>query len=475
MRTYHVPFALLLLSCTPSKRGSDALDPNKLPPNSPSDAFSYVREDPSCSSNNALTSIAEPAIRVFEHASVTSIKATLRGAFGNPYLAGPHISLTAYDYETRKDCSPRGDCQERIIRGASALPICRADGAYARESVEGVGVTSYAHLDRVFQAHADASGKTLSQVRLFILPKVVEVDANATESIMSDNAAYVGGEKAVLMYPKGRIGAKLWPNVNLWESSFVVAHEGAHHIFQEYFFNTIRPNGALASLVHKHPPVLKKLKESDYFPSPTQREAQDSHGVDANEVIGAVNEGFADLYAYYAVRENSASIGEMACFTKGRDVASPFFRTGEKKELSANGLNTFLSPVAIDPYVPSQTYPCDVLDFQDIHHLGAIIVHGLDRVFADSARVKSASDKTKEKAKLATEWVDAMAKRTLAEASRSSQLPYPGVFLQMMVEEGVRRGSVDGKTLTATQCAAVKDVFPVYEADWKRTGVFTCQ
>jgi hypothetical protein len=110
--------------------------------------------------------------------------------------------------------------------------------------------------------------------------------------------------------------------------------------------------------------------------------------------LTAVNEGIADLYAYYATGSKPAQLHGLPCFAATRDVDSAVFASGRQKVLDSEVLDTLSAgnEVALQP-----DEDCRNEHFDDPHATGAIIAHALERLIAgsDGEAVTSAQHATK--------------------------------------------------------------------------------
>lgn len=469
-----VAFMLIFLvssACGDTKKKDDALDPNRLDPIPNNSSYSYVREDLSCfQTESSLSYLSRGTVYGMSNGRATMSEEAFLSTTGNPSLRGLFIHHTNYDFEASTVCDASGSCRDTTTRAATPLPICREDGKYKRVSIEGIGLSSYNHLDKVFHFYRSVpNSKSIPTVELFVLPKFSE-STNGSVSVVADNLAYHTKKQAIFVYPRGKIADKIWPNVNLWESPWILAHEGAHHLFKMHFTKMIEPylakNPALRGVEESFPIV--KLDPKDFFPEstpPTVKLAA-ARRVTVSEAIGSVNEGFADLFAFYAVGERSDTVNGLTCFTEGRDIASTRFKTGETKAITRQALDAFLANYEIDVKAPAGFYNCDAPDYQDIHIVGSVITYGLNRVYNEAASVKQASNRSVAKGKLALQWLDAMGSYTVSLAAAGSSLPPVEQVLGRYIQEGIKQGTTDGRTLNPIQCQAVRDVFPAYATVW---------
>lgn len=460
-----------LSACNDSSRkkeNPDVLDPNRLDP-MPSTGYQYAREDVNCMQTESLSYISKATVYGMSNGRATISEEPFLSTRGNPSLRGMFVTNTNYGYEASTICDASGSCRETPVRSANPLPICRQDGRYKRLSIEGIGLSSYNHLDKVFHFYRGVQlSKSIPSVELYVLPRFSE-SRGGSASVVTDNLAYHTKKQAIFVYPRGAIADKIWPSVNLWESPWILAHEGAHHIFKMHFTKLIEPylarNPAFKDVGESFPIV--KLDPKDFFPDlqPTFELAA-ARSVTVSDAIGAVNEGFADLFAFYAVKEKSDKVNGLTCFTEGRDMASTKFKTGEAKAITRQALNTFLANYEIDTKAPAGFYNCDAPDYQDIHVVGSVITYGLNRIYNEAASVKAASDRQAEKGRMTLKWLNDMGTYVANLAATNANLPSVEQVLGRFIQEGIKQGTPDGRTLNPVQCQIVRDVYPAYASSW---------
>jgi hypothetical protein len=439
---------LVLSGCIQKKK-----DNNVLPDNySHLGAFSYDLADPGCQSGAGVDAI--------EKASVTSIIDGRPGANavqahqikGNP-LASSNVITTQYDIGMRFNCDGQG-CgnQGYMTKMPKNLKICNTNPNYQRNSIEGIAITSLLHLQNVFDFYSSIDvAKPLQPVKLMVLPNVIRIYANK-QTIDADNLSYTiynKNEPSVVVYPKSKVGATYWPDINLWESPWILAHEGSHHIFQteKNGLNTTLAGNALEL------PILSWPKNAPDHEHDLLLAGERT--IDEKMVESAVNEGFADLFGFYAIGEDVRVFKDFPCFETNRNVASDVLAGGIGKVLNQHALADFFSPSEIAPITIAGQLPCDAPDFQDVHVIGAVVAHGLDQVFSRNPTVERSSNKIEEKARMAILWARALGR------IQSTQTPQE--LLQAYVEAGIEVAR--DSRLTFAQCKAIEKNFPLYHND----------
>lgn len=238
----------------------------------------------------------------------------------------------------------------RVRESGGMLRICDAEQGYPRESFEHVALVSALHLQEAQRFFMASTGLVVPAMSLLVLPffRTLYTDMNETkrQTIMYHNIIYFPPAKSLAVLPdrddfRGR---------SLWESAFVMAHEFAHHA---QFAAQPKTHNTLALMGY-------------------QRTAESARRQLSNS-IEAFLEGWADLFAFYAEREDSSGIAAYPCFGFNRDVANPMFADRSVKVITAATIDSFYKG-------ESTRSPCARPDYSDPHIIGAIFAHHLHRV-----------------------------------------------------------------------------------------------
>lgn len=461
MRKILLPLvAVLASSCgkaPKSKRDSATV----LPFNSDT-AFAdhYFVADEACQSQGGAAAIGKPPVFLWDGSVVRQAEFPHDQLSSAGSLTGPGVARTTYNLRQRTSCwqdDDGVDCSggSRPVTPPQNLKVCTAGRFFERTSVEGVGLASLAGLSMARRYYETIEGRDagIRAAHLVVLPTietVVSTRGGAAKKekrdVITDNLAYAasfGGEPAFVVFPKGRKAEErgLWKNLNLWELGWGLAHEYGHHVFRTH----ARLDGSLLRLAPIH--------SFDFSDERTSVQVErNAAQASASEVLGAVNEGFADLFAFYVHGGKPGALNGVDCFAKSRDVASGQFFNGEAKELSAAVLAQFNKEVAVAPG------PCTTPAYDDIHIIGAIIAYGVDRLFDGSP----AAGREGGKAALLLLWSTAIGGLVQDGASN-------GASFMPLIEAAVEVAATGG-TLTAAQCETIREVFPVYAPGWLDGG-----
>lgn len=445
---------LLLVAVSNCSTTTKKKDDKKILPNNPQvgSLLNYKFDDPACQQGAGATALERAAIPIFENGSFSMQDTDFSGYKGNP-LAGVLIAKTDFHPQLAYKCTEDfvlQSCKVGVfVKQAVPLHICKQNAEYSRESVESIALTSINNVNLVFNFYNSlSSAKPLAPISLIVLPEIQRLYPSG-KAVDADNLAYVvrsGSEPAVFVFPKTDSGRRIWPTANLWESSWMLAHEGAHHIYRKEVRATLTLTDEDVFL-----PILKWGPSAQQPPT-----SLTSRTPSLKDVDDSINEGFADLMAFYSIDEDEAAFVNFPCFSKGRNLKSQVFETNEEKALSQKVLDVFLATEYIHPKISTTQLACDVPDYQDVHAIGAIIAHGINELFSASPVATNAASATKKKGEMLLEWLrtfNATAKLSNAEG-----------LLKDRINSAIK---VARQTkLTAEQCDVIDRVFPVYATEW---------
>jgi hypothetical protein len=414
------------VSCSPSKSRKNSVEDVQTQPWSVGGVFAdeYALADSACQEGSGRVNITDAQLYRYQGSGVETLVLPSE-TYSDQSLAGDGIFGTRFGFHQRSKCTdgPNGaQCGEaEVVAPSRNLRICQSEAKFARASVEAVALTSQSHIGaaRKFYLKTSGSKQDIKQARLLVLPLVeeeVQRGATKTSYFKSDNLAYAanyGNEPTFIIFPKSQAAEKrgLWKNMNFWEVPWALAHEYGHHVFRT------------------HAPVLAELQSLNPIHSfeadaSKPKSPESALGLlAANDIWGATNEGFADIFAHYAL--GNSSVRGFDCFAVNRDVTSARFANGRTKVLDAEVLRLFGT---------TGTSPgdCNTPNFRDIHHVGAIIAYGVDQIFAEAYGDSKAGP--------LLQWVNDLA------ANRAGITDFNGI-VNLAIKNG--RG-----------CAAARRVFP---------------
>ncbi len=256
----------------------------------------------------------------------------------------------------------------------------------------------------------------------------------------------------------------------LWELPFVLRHEYGHHVF----YHSLTPLLGSAQVHLKETLAANPTHHSTRaisVPSVFAREKGKSPLIDTSFLFGALNEGFADMYAFYASGLKMPGIEMAPCFVNTRDVASPSLGgVNVKKVFTADMIDILFNPKSlVKSFDPSKDAGCNAFNVLEIHDLGAVIAHTVDKVFDASPAVQAETDKARAKTKLALAWLDKLSNDlNLAESG-------PAVILAQILESAaLTAAGPTPLTADAPVCVSVKTYFPGLKSRWIGSPLAVC-
>lgn len=296
-------------------------------------------------------------------------------------------------------------------------------------------------------------------------PREVEIEGSVT-----DNASWSlsSGDEShsfqISVYPQSQQALEegLFHGAGLWQIPFVLSHEFGHHIFYHHYKKSFEQQSMLALYDPKKlgglfwtPQTLvttrQLLLNSENPDNPVENTS--THLL---ETIGAVNESFADLFAHYALNEDSG-LATISGFAKNREVNSSQFSDGKPKRFDRDNLNTFLAglsdSVDLVPLLEASEGSAEDYDLADIHIAGAIIAHGVDQLLTVT------SSTPQEKATKIIEWINAL---NCDFSLKVSAEDYLGRVVAYAAH--VSRNK-DTDTLDDEHKRVLREVFPVFIGD----------
>lgn len=325
-----------------------------------------------------------------------------------------------------------------------------------RDSGEHVALNIVTALDQSFKAlKAIDELNDLSPTTVYTHPEVIEsveiYDANTRQlksvesETMTDNAFY--WNNGIYFIPHSAeylemLRVRKMTHVNFWETSFVASHEFGHKVFEHNF-----PDGA------KRQSFIEAARGRNCFNNHWRKKKSSSNKgarvLTKEEILGAFNEGFADMFAFYSLESGLSSLKNVPWFERERDVDSMIDEDFKRKVYDKKVADAYFLDRELN-------YRTDAdAKFQDSHTIGAIFAANIN-FFMDSVGVTSKSQKLK----VTMKWLASLQKNY-----ESDQKLTEYAFLFKVIERYVDEvKSVLGvQTLTAEQKAFLVKGFPHYQ------------
>jgi hypothetical protein len=445
-------------------------------------AEDYFVEDLACQDGEGLGEIGEQDVHRFDAGTTAPETHSFQGFTSKDTLQGPGFSQSIFDFHQQNKCKITDSSEScssgsRVVKAPKQLKICDGQRNFARASVEGVALSGMSSLASAYKFYLSIPNarESLRDATLIVLPIVEKVttqtQADGTEatarSITTDNLAYTpnfDGRPAFVIFPKSRNAVKSgrWKNLNLWELPWGMTHEFGHHVFRSHSGIDKLP-GTTTNL---HGLTFTTPIHSINFDETEVQSEQPANGFSLagrvsgpEEIFSAVNEAYADLFSFYALGQSSNLVQGVDCFDKNRETTSSEFANGAVKRISTETMGLFNA---------SERYKfnsCDGPDFQDAHSMGAVIAHGMMRLYKARADVYNAT--AGQQAGWLLTWADAVGS-SIRSKGRAA------VTFSSMLGLGIKGVAESDGSLTQAQCDIINEVFPALADDWFAAD-FSCR
>ena len=306
-----------------------------------------------------------------------------------PHLSGQVIAGTRHGMDVRDygwcRMEPGGYCADipgpgvappsELRSPGSPVVLCRADGDYIEMSVEATSLTGASLVEEAWNHYQNMNGaiapapKLTLQVhpRFDTYYKVVNPGENDPSGFiwsLTDNAAWgiLGGERLLLIFPRGKRSFTRGINGNLWQIPFVMAHELGHHVFDVHL-TALRPEVSGNAFAGFTPRIRRLYPDTLSL----QQAGAGDHRIAHEMSWRALGEGFADLFAFYAGGQDESAIDAITFLKEDRNLRYNRFRDGTEKILDPENLDRFLH----SRWIPAGT------DWTDEHVVGAVWAYGV--------------------------------------------------------------------------------------------------
>lgn len=311
----------------------------------------------------------------------------MSSAINGQELKGIQISQTYYDAEMMLEKIVRNGqlvgIDFFVTNTPKPMSVCPGIKSYERYSYENASMSATHAISKTVDALKAVDFVADEKVKVYVSPYTIErriiefEDRIVKEDLrITDNAYYFPHISSVVFMPQSeesRDGVG-FGNIPLWEVPMVGSHEYGHHVFHSIMSEQMYPIMAIGAHDKIH-----GTKHSCFAPSNIESEIKmpnklDERDVVNADVIAALNEGFADLIAFYTLDPGESSLEGVVCMEISRDVGSSVFANNEEKLFSANMMETFLSEEYFD------TSTCLEPNYQAIHTVGAVFASVFHRL-----------------------------------------------------------------------------------------------
>jgi hypothetical protein len=253
------------------------------------------------------------------------------------------------------------------------LSVCPGFESYEKDSYENAGLSISHTITQTYNnikaANADIE---LEPISVYVAP-LINVESKYIGGIdnktikmktETDNAFYNPNKKMIAFLPHSVEKEIAAP---YWEIPMVAAHEYGHHVFNTLIGSKIK------KLEKKS--VGNCFKEHSFNKSALSAAVANRSTSATSFTLRAMNDGFADLIAYYTNSESERGLSGVKCFEFNREISSSTFGDGTKKYFSAQARRTMDSSSTI-----ADDGNCNTPNFQRIHETGATFAYVIDRI-----------------------------------------------------------------------------------------------
>lgn len=277
----------------------------------------------------------------------------------------------------------------KIHSNGEAVTVCPEESLYAQDTIEGAALNAAYFINKTnAKVSALVPEANIKPVELKISPNIREkyVLLDSTGAVMAsetyyrtDNAYYEPAANAITFLPHSTSIRKFGFSMSFWEVPMVASHEYGHHVFESLFFRNI-PSTSIQTLASNKQRGATNCFGHHQKAKPKfdghQKITAAARKVTISDVVGAYNEGFADLISHYTLSDQERGLAGVKCLEISRDVGSAVLFDGKPKIFSKEALASFFSTVE------EVARGCEVTQYQDDHVIGAIFAHSADRILS---------------------------------------------------------------------------------------------
>jgi len=267
------------------------------------------------------------------------------------------------------------------------LFVCPETEHYKHSSFESAGLNGVYTIGKTFEAVKKTMlGIKLPPINLVVAPvykvtKLIIASKGVEESkdsrFKTDNAFFSSKNSSITFLPQSEHYNKNISSIPFWEIPMVGAHEYGHHIFNTIVYKPIKRKNIFSRTCFQNLDINSATIESHLPHDLTNHKAKSRTKRDNSSefALKSLNEGFADLVAYYALDAKEGSVENIECFTKNREVGSAYYVNGESKVFNQLGISEMQKPHSI-----KKSRSCNSPNYQEIHSVGGIFAYNANRL-----------------------------------------------------------------------------------------------
>jgi hypothetical protein len=385
-------------------------------------ANSYVplkRSDKACNPNALMPEKLAYPLHLFLNGSSGIFVRSFEGYLDRSFIRNPNqevIKSTVYDLSYEYVFSVGV-----VRRQPKEFTICPGETEFDANSMESAALNTTYFVNKTYSAvRAVRPALPINPITLNIAPEWKIADDQNQIKYFVDNASYDPNREEIFIFPHSPL-FKMLNKKNFWEVPMVASHEYGHHIFSM---------------------ITDKIRSSSV--ATTCFTETGITTVSQSKVNGALNEGFADLVAFYSLSKTERSFEGVNCLQRTRQVDAPTFFDENDKVFAGDALEEFFSSN------PKVIRFCETTDFSKIHTLGAIFAHSADKFFSRLVTTD------KDKLDLAINWLESFDKNQTTLASLAPKA-YLKAAVELMMKSAVQKS---GATWTPELCSEAQDIYP---------------
>ncbi|SMF56242.1 hypothetical protein [Pseudobacteriovorax antillogorgiicola] len=392
-----------------------------------------------------------------------------------------YVEEVSYDLQLQtRTLSSIETFSSEMISLSESLTLC--DEVYPERSREYVGLKVAKEVSQARLWYESNSNEEIKNVILEVLPLVkvdryerhsdeakdfvleddpdAQVGAQYRKSDMVYNAFYRSnyeGDPTIAFLPH-HTAKSINDNVPtpMWEMPFVARHEYGHHVFSAHMFEKLQDkNLGYFEYLERNP----FLHTTHAIRRANPQALRDTR-LESSLIIGALNEGFSDLFSYYSSNQTLPGIENAPCMTMTRDPASPSMPGAIKSKKWTKEFLDYLFNVESDVEYDF-THDCGEFYLGSPHSLGAVIAHTVDQLLSTSNRVKNSANPSAEKTKLSLAWLDQL------NQSLDFSVQGPKLVLSEILSGAALLATESAEPSVAT-CQVIRESFSGWKDVWNK-------
>lgn len=364
---------------------------------------------------------------------------------------------------------------KKDIKKGKTVAFCEYREGYSTDSIEQVSLNVMAAVNESYKFYTDVvkdmspALKKIKKVVISVHPKIdhsthkiLGEEVKVSSIFQTDNLTYDFANNYINVFPTSQKAElnDFFSGVKLWEIPFTTIHEYGHHILYQVF-----KSSRISDVVS----VRQKDKKNNVIS--LNKEKGSTRIVSIKNALNAIHEGFADLFAFYTLRENPKMVKGISGFDISRDVSSAYFSNhfddkglDKQKVLSDKILNEYFSNID-NGIIENYKY----LNFQLSHTAGAIIAFTFNRLldveygrcFGVGSDANASDEKCKEIIMLKMKKLIAWAEKLERDFHQNSSLTTKD-FFDKSVKSFICIGRPSGIDNVNRYCSIINDYMPAY-------------